>query len=351
MDLSDAVRRQAAAFAGRLAAGVLVTLLGQHGSGKSALLSVVLGEKPPPLRMSAAGLLVAAAPDVPVMATAPGHVVHWTCAAPLPPAARFLDVQGSADPSVHAARQKWALSVSDVVLWCGTGFDSEDAGIWSIAPDQLKDNSFLVLTKADAVAGLGDLQRRLSGMQAVAAQEFHSVFPTTTAQATQAIHAGVALRDEVLSASGVSSLIAAVMRLVQSGQEADLDGALLFLQRHGIPDLGAQQTAKASDTVTGNGFAEVLSLCRTRAQTMAAALEGPGDRWPEVLRTHCEDFATALAEIAQAQDGAATAWHDCLLDASDKITLLSMENDESALDEALTMILQLSREAEQRMFR
>jgi hypothetical protein len=348
--LAESVVAQAAALADRLENGVTVAVLGPKGGGKSALLEVILRQTLDPVAddTAAATLYAGSSRAATWSGDAPGPVAQCLMVSPLAEYARFLDVHGHADAQQHAERHFWALDNADLVLWCGQGFEKSDLDQWCWASDLLKDHSFLVLTKADELAEAGTLKNRLLCLQAVAAEEFHSVFPTTTLQARRELASGKGVTDAGFAASGVKALCDALLRLVRSGQQADMDGALLFLERYGIPEV----TSEAAQTFeTARSYDAALTLIRTRAKALAKdASAVSDDGLAEAILSQCGALSEDLvALIEQDEEGGVQdpALRDEVLEASDKIVLMGLEADMRSAADAVTILLQLSREFEQ----
>jgi hypothetical protein len=372
--LSDSARKQAEGFLQRLTCGVTIALCGAPGSGKSTLLHILLGEKPAPAGPEDCARLITrdGLQDAALAAGAPASMGLRHAAHPMLKNARLIDVQGSADAQTHAARHAWALGVADIVLWCGQTFGAADREIWEQAPDALKDHSFLVVTKADVLAQLGTLTAQLQDLQAVAADEFHSIFPTTAAQALPMLDARDGMSDSVYAASGVKALAEAVRRLVASGRQADFDGALLFLERHGVPatapdaatgpaaagaDSGPS-AARAGAPAPGETPAHVsydaaLALIRARAADIAREIEGPDEALAETVLMQCSALSEDLVTLIEDQAGdcpAFTAWRDDVMEANDKMVLMCLEGDLFSACDAVTIMLQLSKDVQQRAF-
>ncbi|WP_195818948.1 hypothetical protein [Roseobacter sp. MH60115] len=347
--LAPALTHQARALRDRLRKGVRVVLLGPKGVGKSHLRDVLLGEEVPGGPPGIAALSVchdAAHPD-------PGEFdIHAvTLRNPLLDRTHVIDLAASEETGLPAERISWALSRADIALWCTQCFSQEEAALWAQASDHLKDHSFLVLTKADALAGAGTLHARVAALQAVAAEEFHSFFPTSTFHAHKALRAGQEVSEVQLAASGVLALRQSVSGLVASGQRADLDSALLFLQRHEPRDLvlpaSAAARGKSKTTAQMQPYEKALNLLRSRTCDLATAT-AEADTVLETCGTLAEDLVELAAEQTQS-DASFDAWRNDLYEASDKVMLMGLENDLRSAADAATVILQLKRDLEARV--
>lgn len=127
----------------------------------------------------------------------------------------------------------WAAERADIVLWCSQEFTPAEQWLWSAMPDRLKDHGFLVLTKADQLIRQGILMQRIKQLEDIVAEEFHSLLPVATLQGIAARSGEDGTDEAALAASGAKALIASILRHVEQGRRADLDGALMFLNRFG----------------------------------------------------------------------------------------------------------------------
>lgn len=348
--LSAAARAQAKTMQERLRTGVRVVLVGPKGAGKSDLCSLLLGADlpDPPAHVIARQFVRGEDFGTPeTVKTAAGAV--WRMALPraLLNHMQILDMSGSPDPVVQAARLRWAVGEADMVLWCGSGFDAGDAAFWAKVPEPLKDHSFLVLTGADLLAEAGVLKARIATLQEIAAEEFHSLFATTAKAGRESLRQHGILPEAQAQASGVRALLDVICKLAAQGRQADLDGALLFLQRHGI-EAGVQAQARMSAIPVARiePYAKALELIRARSATLEVV--------PDTIATEaapflawCGALSEELQELASDQTESCAdfnAWREDLFAAGDKMVLMSMENDLRSAADAASILLQINRD-------
>ena len=275
----------------------------------------------------------------------------------------LIDLEWSeSDPSLMIS----AFRATDIVLWCTHSFAPQEAGLWDRAPETLKDHSFLILTKADMLAEQALLQPRMTQLSDVAANEFHSLFPTTTAAAMQELLTNETLSDGTRAASGIEILADAVTRLAKGGRQADLDAALLFAAHHGLDvhaDTAAQPSrpkaladgsgsdaplieTTSSQTNPSNGT-EIYDTAAALLEDRIAELAAGSERSPDAvaLLSQCADISDALTEFvldsAASEDANTEAWRDDLLQAADRMTLMALESTTAAAADAVGILCQL----------
>lgn len=339
--LSAASSQQAERLLQRLRTGVRVLVLGPHGVGKTQLCSVLLGQILP--QGATGGFQVYRHAS----ANAESDIVldH-----PLLQTLTLTDMTSRAGEPLDAGLAD-AMDQADVVLWCTQEFSEQESQIWMGASEHLKDHSFLVLTKADQNAASGDLSRRINALQSVAAEEFHSFFPTSTFHAVQALQNTGAVSASQLAASGVAGLSQTLSNTAISGQRADLDNTLLFLQRHRRTGAQPVETVPARDPEYAS-YEKALAMLKSRTPEMIKAGEDIDSLEPETFLACCSTLAADLVALAADEPHTAPefdSWRDDLFEASDKVILMSLECDLRSAADAATIILQLKQDLESRM--
>jgi len=273
---------------------------------------------------------------------------------------------GSAADQMAAV--EWAIGRADIVLWCTQEFLPREQKLWARVPDAVKDHGFLVLTKADMLAAQGALVQTIASVQDVAADEFHSVFPIATIQAIDAAKKGSEAGAPALKASGGSALMSAALKLAGQGRSADMDSALVFLDRHmrkasakkagtasapgeGRVAVAAENDADAQPMLSVDLAVAALEYLKGRASGLASISAGPADPNPSDILNYCGETANGLADIVAEQnagDPAIAELHDVLLDAAELLLLMEMESGLGPAADAVTVLLQARRGLEYR---
>lgn len=356
--LPERVREQANRLLERLDSAVRVVVLGPVGVGKSDLICALLGEA------------VARCGDVPLV------IRHESCDAaevdgpryarfrnPAMAAVEFVDVPFPADPRRQAATIGWALGQADVVVWCTRAFGPGEAPYWAGVPEQLKDHSFLVLTRARALMQSGEMDRAFATLRRVAEAEFHSLFVVETGQVRAALDRAAPVDDETDAQSGVAALRQAILDLAATGRRAWEDAALLLLDRFGRhggrakaraepepqPEVAAPTGADSSGEERSSSLARGLRYIDACARDIDT---GDGGRAAaRLVLDHCLETCEAVAELIAASSGPGAdhaRFQDDVALAADKMLLIAMEDGPAAAADSVTILLQIRRELELR---
>ncbi|MBW4710083.1 GTPase domain-containing protein [Roseobacter sp. YSTF-M11] len=351
--VTEATRRQARSLLERLGAGVNVVVIGPKAVGKSSLCSVLMRQPIP--EDADVTTTYCFGDEVTDLGNAPGGARRISLPSDLLKLTTLTDAAVPPEGEGFSAAAKAAVSNADIVLWCTAEFSASETAVWATVSDHVKDHSFLVLTKADICADKGQLPDTIAALQTIAAEEFHSFFPTSTLQAQRVLTQTGTLPEDQFAASGVKALATTLLHLSRSGRRADLDSALLFLERNGTtaqPDTGHADP----DGAHPNGAAaaphvrtyqKALELLRSRTPELLAAAADTANVQPDLVLGCCGTLAEELAEIASEQTQTAPdfeAWRNDLYEASDKVVLMSLENDLRSAADAATIILQLTRD-------
>lgn len=244
----------------RLQKPVQVVVIGLPGSGKSALVDMLLGDQV--LGQGPSGGMVEITYGPRARAEIEGadgrvRVVEGTLAAERDaledgpailrmrqelPDARLrgmsvTEITLFGAPSRQSAILKQAVDYADILLWCSAEFTPAEQALWAEVPDEKKDHSFLVLTMADRRIMRGTLTEAIAALEEVAAQEFLGLYPLAaiqglTAQVGRASGAGV--DRQLWRSSGGKRLYDDLMHQIDLGRTSDLDQAEMLLRQFAL---------------------------------------------------------------------------------------------------------------------
>lgn len=395
-----------AALLARIAAPVRVTVFGLPQSGKTRIINLLLGHEllPPGIDLPTTVLAAAATastrvtlpdgsrqdwPGLPfdrIALSNPALVEISTGAAVLRDLTLMRIAAEDCPDDQHAALN-WAARRTDIALWCSHDFTAAEAALWAAAPESLRDNSYLVLTRASAPqapavdflgclpvapgapgsdgarALLAELQRRAGrGRQAYldhALLFLNRYAPAGPAAAPLAVAPAVAAP---LAAAPVSSTPppAAVppAREVEAAPDVPRPAALPDTAR--AEATGAAQPPYPKPTSkplpsAGKGPVPDLSqvcgtavaLLRDRARDLSKALPGYGPKPAPKVFGHCLETMEALVDRVSAAGVPDLA--DLVLDTADAIVLLQGEGGAAQAADSVTLLLQLRRDLETRI--
>ncbi|MEM9898951.1 MAG: hypothetical protein AAF742_06185 [Pseudomonadota bacterium] len=406
--LPPAARQYAEHLYSRLSAPVRVTLLGLPGSGKSQLINVFAGK---PIMVEGTQFPTTELTHGPVdlaKVTAPtgqaSEVPFDQLSSVNSDTAAFLQIESPAkmlervcllevvtDGTMEELRAAvdWAVQRTDIALWCTQTFDTDEQALWARVPDALKDHAFMVLTKADVLSAERKLAKQIHDLEAIVAEEFHSLFAVATKQALQAYDSDGSINDQILHASGGGALIAEVQRHAERGRRADFDSAHLFLARYNLQDVSpvagdpneapkppeldsmpkralsytpevatapvasaAPQNLEAPAVVAKNPslFSDAVRFIRRRGDNIAEG--GLSQEKVSPIVSQCIGIVEYLSDSFSQDDDDCDAVDqtlDDLADANDMLVLMQIENDTASAADAMTLMLQLRREIESKI--
>ncbi len=397
--LPKAARDHAAHLLKRLSSPVRVSLLGRPGSGKSELVNMFVGRRllPEDSKLPTLELTYGLTEKITVTgangrnsvfdsldfaAAAKGNPAFIRAEMPLPILERISLLEVVTDGAVTELQSAvdWAVRRTDIALWCTQCFSDEEQMLWSRVPDSLKDHAFLVLAKADVLSADNALSGRISDLETVVAEEFHSLFAVATLQAIKAHEVEGKFDEAVYHASGGGALSAEILRHAERGRRADFDSAHLFLARYQIRNVaGAEKSAakpanakvaavtpaNSPDPVVEAVAVDAVELIEnvTLFQDAARFLKRRGDGLADATATlergksgalvnQCVDAVDHLVDLFSHDDSgcpAADNFIDDLMEATDMMVLMQAESGDAPAADAVTLLLQLRRDIETKL--
>lgn len=375
---------------GHLTKTTQVTAIGQMSTGKTSLLNMIIGSADMP-----------DLPNVPLVELRFGPTPRYTVEAqgndattetglasadrlpsgtvrlvqelpsPVLRARSYAEVNIPGDNVALRHILDWFIETTDVSLWCTQNFDDREAAVWAKVPDGLKDNSFLVLTKADRLQMKGSLAAQTAHFEATFADQFLGLYPVATKQASASRATGAVTNPELWTASGGKALLYGLTRQIDSGKRADLDYADMLLAQiadrmpDGLPVASSATSTEAdmppakpnkpatpdSTSPSPLKHAEALETALRILQDCAEAMDATGAKpngpAPQSILTKSAETAQALATLLMdvgQEDAALSALREDVLESEQMILLLQLEGTETAATDAVTALLQLKKE-------
>ncbi|NNF23336.1 MAG: hypothetical protein HKN63_00815 [Rhodobacteraceae bacterium] len=375
----------------QLLAPVRVSVFGTPNSGKSSLINLMADEVLLPDGLALPPLQIAYGDQPKTFATlADGSEHHEDgfdpfrlselepafaeVALPIPALRHIRLLEVVADESLRDQRAavKWAAPRSDIALWCTIGFEPHEQELWGMVPDTLKDNSFLVVTMADQLAADGILKTHVGNVTAIAGDEFQGVFPVALKQALATSGPSGTPDGDTRASSGGPTLVSNIMRYVDRGRQARDDAALMFLSRFdALPqpvdeaesarqpgqDSAADRQAQARPVRAEP--ARHVEICETAYDYLRRRAVGLSEALPELgaaphssVLGYCVDTIEHLTDLVLDPDSGDQDFEqlaDHVSEASEMMLLLQLENQAGPAADAVTLLLQLKRDFEERI--
>lgn len=364
-----------------------VAVIGLPGAGKSRLINLLIGADlmPDYGTLSVVELGHGPAPRTQIT-LADGTIAHrdgLADPADIPPSAirvsvqlchealrgrSFAEINLAGPSSAQASALDWMAGHTDLALWCSTGFDERERALWSAVPERLKDHSFLALTRADRLFMRGELDAQLSRLAPIVAEEFRALFAVATLQAAAARQDG-AIRDARLwRSSGGMALVEGIETQLAQARSADLDHASLLLERFKAPLVQAAapgptpraEVAPAGDLgVTRRGgdrteavIRRALGVLRGCAEELIAAGGTARPDAREHILDRCGATASDLVGLLRQQGegaGGLDALRRDIIEGERMLAELRLEPGERALEDSLTLLLQMKKDLGERI--
>lgn len=360
----------------RLRQPVQVAVAGAAGSGKSALIDMLLGRVV--IGRNGSGLLVDVchgAEEMVEVETAAGERLQ------MPGLLAQLDVPQDArrvrqilpDPRLRwhsyrelplsgpqAAQQdmlQQAAGSADIILWCSQEFAAGEQALWAAVPDSTKDHSFLVLTMADRQVMRGTLPALIETLEPVAAEEFLGVYPVAAIQGLTA-RTAEAPQDGLWRSSGGRQLSEDIQRQVDQGRASDVDQAELLIRQFGgslpaetaaavpAPAYAPPPVPAIAAAPQAASLAAALDQLQSGAEAMLAEAEAAGGPQAAPVLAQCMEMIRSLSQSLDAMPASAAveAAREAAQDGEEMLMLCQLEQDEDAAIDAVTLLIQLKKE-------
>lgn len=411
----------------RLTQPVRISVFGAPKSGKSELINMFVGQRLVPKDAQLPTAEFAWADTEAMMVTsADGATEHFdyvdleavsgTNAAflrvelpvPILKRIRLLEVVTEGSVEELGSATDWAVRRTDIALWCSQEFDETEQSVWSKVPDSLKDHAFLVVTKADVLSAQKALSAKVSALESIVAEEFHSLFAVATLQAIRAQDRSE-VDEAMFNASGGGALSSEVLRHAERGRRADFDSAHMFLSRYQIKDVpeGIKAPEPAPDAIETpvavpektisktpepepvqtrhvvdaepevlpetppakekpakspvpprvavenvGLFADSMQFLKRRGDGLSQTVAGLEEGETNSIVEQCINSVEHLVDtFSQDESGceAADAFIDDLSEAADMMVLMQAETGDAPAADAVTLLLQLRRDLEMQL--
>ena len=253
-----------------------------------------------------------------------------------------------------------AVQYGDILLWCSRAFAPEEQALWAAVPDTAKDHAFLVLSMADQLIMRGTLPPLMEALSPLAAEEFLGLYPLAAIQGLNAQQGRTrdtsGLDRELWHKSGGKRLYDDLMQHVDRGRTADLDLAEALVQQFGDPGEAAPPVPPASAQTQSATVAaapsqdDLLAAAAQKIKERAAAFlpkDGQSDGDLDQVLQGALDCVRQLGQDLSGLDDRhpkVRAAQEAAQDGEEVLMLCQIEQDAEAATDAITLLLQLKRE-------
>lgn len=288
---------QAGTLLERLQTATRVTLVGQPGSGKSAILNLLAGQDFVPLGLKLCTLQLVYGPAQRATVTlrdgsnltmegtvdfnqiASMSPAFLKIEAPLPALNKIsiLEVVTSEDRLEQIRALAWASQQTDIAIWCTQDYDAAEQTLWSEAPDTVKDHAILIRTQADL---LGENRNSaIAALSREAGPDFGQVMAVSAKEAQSARDNPGGVDKAAMKNSGAMGLISTILRKIENGRQHAVDQAEILLHKHQgyVPTAEDKQDAQTEAPVKAEEQPAVQEnpVAEPKAQPEPAVQEAP----------------------------------------------------------------------------
>lgn len=284
--LPEDVREYAQRLLVQLDRPIRVSLLGLPKSGKSALMTFLLGRQLVPVGtpFPTTEVTASALPQVhltlqdgtkktlqdldpeAILAEQP-IFVRFELALPALNKISVLEVVTSDDRVEQIRALMWAGKRTDIAIWATQSYAGPEHVLWRDVPDNIKDHAILVRTKADELGGPQSRQRAIDDLRAIAGDHFAQVMPLATLDAISARKDDGSVDKEMLRESGGVALISTIMRQIALGRQSTSDQAAILLHKNGLSDLAKAKADEAEAERTSIASRAIIEPVEQPADT------------------------------------------------------------------------------------
>jgi hypothetical protein len=393
-------RRWGAQLLSNLRRPVDVAVIGAPGSGKTSLINMMLGRHDIPALPGFDLVEVAYGPSLSIKLEFEDGTMRRVDGPAVDPSLCEGAIRASVELSDPALLQqsftelclpeapghresilRLACQNSAILVFCSENFGEPEQALWAKVPDEIKDRSFLVLTKADRLLMKGRLAQRISELEDTVTEGFFGLYPVATLQGIAARVKGRTTQMDLWETSGGREFCTSLERLIRLGRAEDLDNAQMLLGRVAGPtsradgeSMGrtAPQNPKAGPaerqaSATGSSATEAgKTLAGSDSHVLKNQLDQLQRCADEMLELFGETGGTDPARIIEQCVEAMESLSDSMMAAGvdtpeirkvrddaqegqDILLLLRLEGDENAAADAVALMTQLKKEIFERL--
>ncbi len=210
-----------------------IAIMGEFSSGKSTLCNVLMGARPLLEKVTATQLppvWLSYGPDDAYTMGLDGHAYDLDLAeleqvslettehirifmkSDILRYCDLIDMPGISDPSMSSEVWERMAHLADAVLWCThatQAWRQSESGVWSTFPQEMRQNSILLITRFDKILGDTDRAKVVKRVKQETEDLFAEVFPVSLLQAMRADD-----DEEKWHSSGAETFTAALFDII-----------------------------------------------------------------------------------------------------------------------------------------
>jgi hypothetical protein len=166
----------------------------------------------------------------------------------------LIDMPGISDPSMSSEVWERMAHLADAVLWCThatQAWRQSESGVWSTFPQEMRQNSILLITRFDKILGDSDRAKVVKRVKQETESLFSEVFPVSLLQAMRAGEDAEKWRSSG-AADFTQALFDIIHRIVDEGhpEPGDADKPTITPDSGDETELGQSLIAEAFERLT-----------------------------------------------------------------------------------------------------
>lgn len=274
-----------------------IAIMGEFSSGKSTLCNVLMGARPLLEKVTATQLppvWLSYGPDDAYTMGLDGHAYDLDLAeldrvslettehvrifmkSDILRYCDLIDMPGISDPSMSSEVWERMAHLADSVLWCThatQAWRQSESGVWSTFPQEMRQNSILLITRFDKILGDTDRAKVVKRVRQETEGLFSEVFPVSLLQAMRAGEDAEKWRSSG-AADFTQALFDIIHRIIDEGypEPGDADKPAITPDSGDETELGQSLIAEAFERLTVIRNTPVIKILPRRVEAKTERL-------------------------------------------------------------------------------
>ena len=188
----------------------------------------------------------------------------------------LIDMPGISDPSMSSEVWERMAHLADAVLWCThatQAWRQSESGVWSTFPQEMRQNSILLITRFDKILGDTDRAKVVKRVRQETEGLFSEVFPVSLLQAMRAGEDAEKWRSSG-AADFTQALFDVIHRIIDEGhpEPGDADKPAITPDSGDETELGQSLIAEAFERLTVIRNTPVIKILPRRVEAKTERL-------------------------------------------------------------------------------